>query len=110
LIRLDRPAFDDVGVAARQMHARYRELLAATGLKAVATGGEARQSGPYNLLATRRWMLLVPRSRDCVDSVPVNALGYAGSLFVRDEAQMQVVKRTGPMAVLKAVSLPDLTT
>ena len=51
-----------------------------------------RQSAPYNLLATRRWMLLVPRSRDCFDSVPVNALGFAGSLFVRDEAQMQAAK------------------
>jgi ATP adenylyltransferase len=102
---LDRPAFDDAGAAARQMHACYLELLAAVGLKAVETGGEARQSGPYNLLATRRWMLLVPRSRELFDSVQVNSLGFAGSMFVRDEAQMQVLKRAGPMAVLRETAI-----
>lgn len=100
---LDRPPFDDVGVAA-QMHACYLELLAAAGLKAVQTGGKACQSGPYNLLATPRWMLLVPRRKERFESIPVNALGFAGSLFVRDEAQMQVLMRAGPMAVLSAVA------
>jgi len=105
LIGLDRPASDDLGVAARQMHARYLELLAATGLRAVETGGKARQSGPYNLLATRRWMLLVPRSNERFDSIAVNALGFAGSLFVRDEAQLALLKRAGPMAVLRETAI-----
>jgi ATP adenylyltransferase len=105
--------FVDPGGAAARLHALYLGLLTAAGLKPAGAGpsdGEARQSAPYNLLVTRRWMLLVPRSTDYFDSVPVNALGFAGSLFVRDEAQMEVVKRAGPMAVLKAVSLPDLKT
>jgi ATP adenylyltransferase len=100
--------FSNVGSAARQLHARYRDLYSAAGLKGVTGDAGERQSAPYNLLATRHWMLLVPRTRDCFESVPVNALGFAGSLFVRDEAQMQVVKRAGPMTVLKSVSLPDL--
>ena len=102
---LDRPAFDDAGVAARRMHACYRELFAAAGLKAVQTGGEARQSGPYNLLVTRRWMLLVPRRKERFDSIAVNALGFAGSLFVRDEAQLALLKRAGPMAVLRETAI-----
>lgn len=102
---LDRPASYDAGVAARQMHACYRELLAAAGLKSVQTGGEARQSGPYNLLATPRWMLLVPRRKERFDSIAVNALGFAGSLFVRDEAQLALLKRAGPMAVLRETAI-----
>ncbi len=92
------------GDAAR-LHALYLDLLAAAGLGAIECGGALRQSAPYNLLLTRRWMLLVPRSRERFDSISVNALGYAGSLFVRDLDQFQTVKRAGPMAVLEAVSV-----
>jgi len=102
---LDRPAVDDVGVAARQMHACYLELLAAAGLKAVEKRGKTCQSGPYNLLATPRWMLLVPRRKERFDSIAVNALGFAGSLFVRDEAQLVLLKRAGPMAVLRETAI-----
>lgn len=84
----------------------YRALLDAAGLRAIDVNGEAHQSAPYNLLVTRRWMLLVPRHSECVEGISVNALGFAGSLFVRDEAQLQVVKRLGPMSVLQRVALP----
>ena len=72
----------------------------------VEVGGELHQSAPYNLLVTRRWMLLVPRSEERVEGVSINALGFAGSLFVRDAAQMKVIERLGPMAALQRVALP----
>lgn len=99
--------FDDVACAAARLFALYRDLLAAVGLGALTSDAGERQSGPYNLLLTRRWMLLVPRSKESYESVSVNSLGYAGSLFVRDEAQMQVLKRAGPMSVLGVVALSD---
>ena len=55
---------------------------------------------PYNLLVTHGWMMFVPRAREHFESVSVNALGFAGSLFVRNERELQLVKRTGPMQVL----------
>ena len=85
--------------------AGYREMLAAWSLSPIRSGGEERQSAPYNLLLTRRWMLLVPRSREHCETVSVNALGYAGSLFVRNEEQLATVKRIGPMSLLRAVGL-----
>jgi ATP adenylyltransferase len=100
---LDAGWFDAPEMAATQLHRVYADLLAAVGLRAAGEAG-TRQSGPYNLLATRRWMLLVPRSREWFDSVSVNSLGFAGSMFVRDKAQMQVLMRAGPMAVLSAVA------
>jgi ATP adenylyltransferase len=49
-------------------------------------------------------MLLVPRSAECVEGISVNTLGFAGSFFVRNEAQMRTVARLGPMAMLRRVT------
>jgi sulfate adenylyltransferase (ADP) / ATP adenylyltransferase len=92
--------------AAQSVLARYHALLEAAGVRAVESGGELRQPAPYNLLVTRRWMLLVPRSEERVEGVSINALGFAGSLFVRDAAQMKTIERLGPMAALQRVALP----
>jgi hypothetical protein len=76
--------------------------------EAIASGlGEPRPGSrppPYNLLVTRSWMLLVPRSRDSALGVSVNALGFAGALLVRDHAQMVAVVDLGPMTVLRRVA------
>jgi len=60
----------------------------------------------YNLLATRDWILMVPRSQDSFASISVNSLGFAGSLFVRDEEQMQILKDQQPMTILTQVAMP----
>jgi len=75
------------------MHATYRELLARC------------PQAPYNLLATRRWMLVVPRPQERYEKISVNALGFAGSLFVRNAAELELVRRAGPMNVLRVVTL-----
>lgn len=93
--------------AARALQ-RYRMLLDAVGLSAVDVGGRAHQCAPYNLLVTPEWMLLVPRSAEKADGIAVNALGFAGSLFVRDAQQLEAVRHIGPMALLRHVGLPRL--
>ena len=60
---------------------------------------------PYNLLATRKWLLFVPRSKERFESISVNALGFAGAMFVQDREALQQVRMCGPMAVLKGVAL-----
>lgn len=100
--RLDGPAVGrqpDAG----GLHRIYLDLLQRIGIEPVEGGdGELRQSGPYNLLVTRRWMLAVPRQAESVDGVSVNALGFAGSLFVKDDAGLSAVRRRGPMALIRA--------
>ncbi|BEU74676.1 hypothetical protein MAFF211271_42310 (plasmid) [Ralstonia syzygii subsp. indonesiensis] len=81
--------------------ARYRALLDAVGVRAIDVDGGLRQSAPYNLLVMSAGLLLVPRSSECVEGISVNALGFAGSLFVRDTAQMRVIERLGPMNLLR---------
>jgi sulfate adenylyltransferase (ADP) / ATP adenylyltransferase len=65
-----------------------------------------RQPAPYNLLVTQRWILLVPRAADEFASIPVNALGYAGSFFIWSDEQWDALRAHGPMTVLAAVALP----
>ncbi len=76
----------------------YQALLDAVGL-------DARQSGAYNLLATREWMLIVPRSQEHFQSISVNSLGFAGALLVRNAAEMEILKDQGPMTILKSVAV-----
>jgi ATP adenylyltransferase len=65
-------------------------------------------ASPYNLLATRRWLLLVPRLREFFEGISVNALGFAGSLLVKNAAQLEVLRTRGPMTALQSVSLPPM--
>jgi ATP adenylyltransferase len=99
--------------AGERLLEHYALMMAACGLRedAANDGGRAanepeRQRGPYNLLVTRRWMLLVPRSRERFGAVSINALGFAGSLFVRDESEMAALRAAGPMKALQAVAVP----
>lgn len=86
------------------LHERYQSLLQTFGIGAAQVNGEIRQSEPYNLLVTRDWLLLVPRRREDFEGISINALGFAGSLFVKNQAQLDTLKNRGPMAALRAVT------
>lgn len=58
---------------------------------------------PYNLLLTRHWMLVVPRSREHWHGISINALGFAGSILVRNHHELEQVRETGPLEVLRSV-------
>ncbi len=102
---LDEGLPNDAAAAGDSLRTLYSALLAAAGLRGVDTNGEERQSAPYNLLVTRCWMLLVARSRDCYGTLSINALGYAGSLFVRDDDEFEALRLAGPLSVLRDVAV-----
>jgi ATP adenylyltransferase len=85
-------------------HACYRKLLHAAGLSVDPTVGSHASTAPYNLLVTRRWMLFVPRSRECFEGISINALGFAGAFLVNDMQQCATLRQFGPMAVLQRVT------
>lgn len=93
MARLEAPR--DAGARAQESLELYLALRRAVGL---APGA------PYNLLVTRSWMLVVPRSREHAGSIAVNALGFAGALLVRTREDLAVVERDGPLAVLERVT------
>jgi ATP adenylyltransferase len=94
----DRSSPGSPGAAAAAL-AIYRAMLRRVGL-------DTEAPRPYNLLATRDWMFLLPRTRGFFRSIEVNALGFAGALLVRDQEQLAFVRHEGPMTLLRNVALP----
>jgi ATP adenylyltransferase len=95
------PAWVDYpSIGAEATLAIYYDLLRAVGLGIV--DGD-KPSGAYNLLATREWMMIVPRSQEHFHTISVNSLGFAGALLVKNETEMQLLKQHGPMTILKEV-------
>lgn len=95
-------AVEPVPRAAEALRLAYRALAAQVGLGLVP----AEPAPPHNFLATRRWGMLVPRSREACEGIEVNALGFAGSILVRDRRHLETVRRHGPIAILRAVVEP----
>lgn len=87
-----------------EVAARARDSLAA--YEAMRRALEQEHGDPYNLLVTRAWMMLVPRAREHWGRVSVNALGFAGALLVRTQAELAELERIGPMTVLQSVAMP----
>lgn len=86
--------------------ARPEILLA----KFQAASREARVgAGAYNMVLMREGVLVVPRRRDRVADVSINALAFAGSLFVRDAAHRDRLLATGLMQALVAVTSEHVT-
>lgn len=103
---MDRSWLERPAESAGEFLARYRTMLQAVGLTVEATPEGRERTGPYNLLVTRQWLLLVPRSEECFEGISINALGFAGALLVRDAVQCELLRRRGPMTALRAVALP----
>lgn len=88
---------------AEQWLQRYRQLLNYLAIGDPSGQWQGPQRQAYNLLGTRDWLMVVPRCQDNHLGISVNSLGFAGSLLVKNQIQMDQLKQTGPMALLKAV-------
>lgn len=99
--RLDPDLCQNPRAAAAVTVELYYAMLEAVGLPSAADDRSTWQSPPYNLLVTRGWMMLVPRRRETSADISINALGFAGSLFVKNDAELNRVLERGPMAMLR---------
>lgn len=61
------------------------------------------QPQPFNLLATRDWLWLVPRRREGLQGLSVNALGFAGAFLAGDAERLERLRETGPLHLLASV-------
>ena len=104
IARLDPQLMKSPSVAVATLEC-YHNMLCAVGLED-RVGVSQNHKSAYNLLVTRQWMLLVPRIQECFESLSVNSLGFAGTLAVRSEQQMKILKDHGPMTVLTRVAVP----
>lgn len=104
ILRFDRSVSQSPQSIAQVTLAGYQTLLASVGLSVDADRvGSGEQSGAYNLLATRQWLMIVPRSQEAYRSISVNSLGFAGSLFVRNQEELQWLKQQTPLLILQQV-------
>jgi sulfate adenylyltransferase (ADP) / ATP adenylyltransferase len=83
----------------------YHALLSTVGLN--IEQNSQKQPGAYNFLATRNWMLIVPRSQESFKNISINSLGFAGSLFVRDPIALDLLKELTPMTILQNVAFAN---
>ena len=104
LVKLDPRWINAPAEAAAMTLEYYRLLLRAVGGPVPPTQG-TQQPFPYNLLATRQWLWLIPRGQERFQGISVNALGFAGSLFARDATQMALIRQYGPLQVLRGVGI-----
>ena len=91
----------DMGESAEITLEKYHTLRQTVGIKPIENN---IQSGAYNLLMTRKWMLIVPRQYDEFETISVNSLGFAGALLVKNQEQMQLLKDITPINLLSKVA------
>ncbi|WP_332671204.1 ATP adenylyltransferase family protein [Aromatoleum sp.] len=60
---------------------------------------------PYNLLTGNGWLVVIPRSREHCEKISVNALGFAGGLFVPRPELIDTIRTIGPLKLLTSVGL-----
>jgi sulfate adenylyltransferase (ADP) / ATP adenylyltransferase len=100
---IDLTSFDHPLIAAQSMHNCYYSLLENVGF--VFDRNQVQQPGAYNFLATRKWMLIIPRSQESYQKISVNSLGFAGSLFVKNQASFDLLKELTPIKLLSKVAV-----
>jgi ATP adenylyltransferase len=104
--RLPKGLVNSPQVAAQTSFGLYGAMLSRVGMAPPAPGRSMLQSQPYCLIATRDYMLVVPRSKEFFEDISLNSLAFAGSFFVRDSRQLDRLKTFGPINALKSVALP----
>jgi sulfate adenylyltransferase (ADP) / ATP adenylyltransferase len=101
IARLDTLNFTQPLTLVESLRSLYLQLMGHLNL--ISSESAIEPLGAYNLLVTRQWMCVVPRSQDSFANIPVNALGFSGALLVRNTEQLEHLKQIGPMTVLTEV-------
>jgi ATP adenylyltransferase len=104
LIQLDWQANTLAETMAQRSLEAYHQLLNTLNIKG-KQGLTGQQTHPYNLLITREWILIVPRSQHVYENIQVNSLGIGGAMLVRNREELEHLKKISPFQVLKAVTV-----
>lgn len=85
---------------ARDLYQGYQRICQQMQLQQCAQGFMP----PLNLLIQQGWLLIVPRSQNHINDISLNALSFAGVIYVREKEHIDFVKKQGVVHVLAAVS------
>ena len=103
---MDPAWFDQRKDGAPSLLTCYQSLLRAVGMSVGVGLNHPAPLRPYNLLATRQWVMLVPRSQEFFEGISINARGFAGALLVKNAAELDLLRSHGPMTALQSVVVP----
>jgi ATP adenylyltransferase len=98
-VRLRAPSAASPETAGAALQRAFHVACDALGIAAAADPMPA-----YNLLVWGDWLAVIPRRCEHSRGISVNALGFAGSLFVRRPELIETVRASGPLRLLAAVA------
>ncbi|MBL1209382.1 DUF4922 domain-containing protein [Geminocystis sp. GBBB08] len=61
----------------------------------------------YNLLITKDWMMIIPRSQEKFESISINSIGFAGALLVKNQAELELLLQHKPFKILTHVGITN---
>lgn len=100
LTKINLPTENEYFQNALIMLENYHKLLMAINLPL----HKEKPTVDYNLLITREWMMIIERSQASYESIPVNSLGFAGTFFIKNQKQMEHLKKLTPLRILQNVA------
>ena len=98
-MQLPQGTFEDVERAAEVLLTIYNQLREELDI----TDDGIQTTAAYNLLITRRWMLIVPRNEESFEGISFNSLAFVGALLVRSDEDGEKLKANGLMNTLVGV-------
>lgn len=105
IAKFDLTSFDNPVTAASAMLDCYYSLLKNVGF--TLDKNSNKQPGSYNFLATKNWMLVIPRTQESCYGISINSLGFAGSLFVKSQDALKFLKEITPIKLLSQVAVTE---
>ena len=81
------------------LHELYQQMIESLALRT-----EEAELLPYNLLITKEWMMVIPRTHGRFETISINSLGFAGLLLVKNREMLSQLIAAEPDNVLKAVT------
>jgi ATP adenylyltransferase len=91
---------DEVRRCAELNCRNYHEILSELELHSLTDG----LAPAHNLLMTREHLWVVPRSQSSFNNLAINALGFAGTILVKDDQQLTQLNQIGCLELLKNVT------
>lgn len=64
-----------------------------------------KPSQNYNLLITKDWMMIIPRTQEKYQSLSINSLGFAGAFLVKNEELLNLIKESNLLKILAKVGV-----
>jgi ATP adenylyltransferase len=80
---------------------KYHQLLEKLNIKIENN----KPSQNYNLLLTKDWMMIVPRSQEKYQSISINSLGFAGAFLVKNQEQLNLIMDSNLLEILAEVAI-----